>query len=403
MRLFARLLPAFLALSGAAFAAEKKAIVIGADGRTRQIQAGEYLGAGSLQSPIDHSFWNEWVVVDTSAGLALKQVRSANIAKFGMRVQIGAAVLNTGNFGCPTCTNRGYDSGSNTDWLSRMAQASWNGGEGLYGPQTNNATLAVLADDAAGSTAGSATESGQSAILAAIHSLNAGSGGSPRAFEAYGIGDNTHGAPIWSAYLECNLISSTANRCFGLEIETRHSTTRSELWNPTTAFDNSTVPLAIGCGAGIKPPDRSSVGVNNCSAAAYVEANPAQFDAGLIFRVGSIATNANGTPAIMLDKVQEIQWWNAATLGFRLYGDSYANFNMVSGSGAGSVIVQGGILTTRAIVGPGGSTALIGTTASITSGAGASTGTLTNAPVAGNPTKWAKIDDNGVSRYVPLW
>lgn len=41
--------------------------------------------------------------------------------------------------------------------------------------------------------------------------------------------------------------------------------------------------------------------------------------------------------------------------------------------------------------------------ATITSGAGASTGTLTNAPSAGNPTKWMPIDDNGTTRYIPCW
>jgi hypothetical protein len=36
-------------------------------------------------------------------------------------------------------------------------------------------------------------------------------------------------------------------------------------------------------------------------------------------------------------------------------------------------------------------------------GAGSSTGTLTNAPTGGNPTKWIKIDDNGVDRFIPTW
>lgn len=39
----------------------------------------------------------------------------------------------------------------------------------------------------------------------------------------------------------------------------------------------------------------------------------------------------------------------------------------------------------------------------ITSGAAASIGTLTNAPAAGNPTKWMPVDDNGTTRYVPMW
>lgn len=39
----------------------------------------------------------------------------------------------------------------------------------------------------------------------------------------------------------------------------------------------------------------------------------------------------------------------------------------------------------------------------VTNGAGAAAGTLNNAPTAGNPTKWLKFDDNGVTRYVPSW
>lgn len=38
-----------------------------------------------------------------------------------------------------------------------------------------------------------------------------------------------------------------------------------------------------------------------------------------------------------------------------------------------------------------------------TDGAAAQTGTLTNAPAAGNPTKWIPINDNGTTRYIPAW
>lgn len=41
--------------------------------------------------------------------------------------------------------------------------------------------------------------------------------------------------------------------------------------------------------------------------------------------------------------------------------------------------------------------------ASFTDGAGSSAGTMTNAPAAGNPTKWIPIDDNGTTRYIPAW
>src|SRR6516164_4783016 len=43
------------------------------------------------------------------------------------------------------------------------------------------------------------------------------------------------------------------------------------------------------------------------------------------------------------------------------------------------------------------------TQASYTNGAGAQAGTLTNAPAAGNPTKWIAINDNGTTRFIPAW
>lgn len=46
---------------------------------------------------------------------------------------------------------------------------------------------------------------------------------------------------------------------------------------------------------------------------------------------------------------------------------------------------------------------LIATATALTNGAGAAAGTLTNAPVAGNPTKWISINDNGTVRRIPAW
>lgn len=51
---------------------------------------------------------------------------------------------------------------------------------------------------------------------------------------------------------------------------------------------------------------------------------------------------------------------------------------------------------------PGGAF-LLNTSAALTNGAGAAAGTITNAPAAGNPTKWIGINDNGVVRYLPSW
>lgn len=46
---------------------------------------------------------------------------------------------------------------------------------------------------------------------------------------------------------------------------------------------------------------------------------------------------------------------------------------------------------------------VVGSSVALTDGAGAETATLTTAPVAGNPTKWIGINDNGTIRYVPAW
>lgn len=43
------------------------------------------------------------------------------------------------------------------------------------------------------------------------------------------------------------------------------------------------------------------------------------------------------------------------------------------------------------------------TTGTLADGAAANTGTLTNSPAAGNPTKWVAIDDNGTTRHIPAW
>lgn len=59
-------------------------------------------------------------------------------------------------------------------------------------------------------------------------------------------------------------------------------------------------------------------------------------------------------------------------------------------------------ITTPAITLTSG-TVLVTTTAAFANGAAAQIGTLTNAPAAGNPTKWIAINDNGTTRYIPAW
>lgn len=49
------------------------------------------------------------------------------------------------------------------------------------------------------------------------------------------------------------------------------------------------------------------------------------------------------------------------------------------------------------------STTMLTANTALTNGAAAASGTLTNAPAAGNPTKWVPINDAGTTRYIPAW
>lgn len=64
--------------------------------------------------------------------------------------------------------------------------------------------------------------------------------------------------------------------------------------------------------------------------------------------------------------------------------------------GGGNLFRVGGALTVN-------SATMIATKTAFTDGAGVGAGTITNAPAAGNPTKWIPVDDNGTVRYIPAW
>jgi hypothetical protein len=84
----------------------------------------------------------------------------------------------------------------------------------------------------------------------------------------------------------------------------------------------------------------------------------------------------------------------------QLAGTTTLNATILIGDGAGNQRIQadanGIYLNTSA-------TYLLRTQMALTDNAAGSTGTLTNAPAAGNPTKWIAIDDNGTPRYIPAW
>jgi hypothetical protein len=69
----------------------------------------------------------------------------------------------------------------------------------------------------------------------------------------------------------------------------------------------------------------------------------------------------------------------------------------------GNATYNMGISSSGEVFIPTDGTHLLKTTAAITSGAGSSAGTLTNAPAAGNPAVWIPITINGTTYYIPAW
>lgn len=62
-----------------------------------------------------------------------------------------------------------------------------------------------------------------------------------------------------------------------------------------------------------------------------------------------------------------------------------------------------GLLTANGGITVVGGAKLITTNTALTAGATGNVPALTAGPVAGNPTKWIAISDNGTTRYIPTW
>ena len=89
-----------------------------------------------------------------------------------------------------------------------------------------------------------------------------------------------------------------------------------------------------------------------------------------------------------------------ADMFFQSNGSTSSGFYFYSSNSGTPVVVASinyqGLITTA-------SATLIASSVALTNGAAAAAGTLLNAPVAGNPTKWIPINDNGTTRYLPAW
>lgn len=184
------------------------------------------------------------------------------------------------------------------------------------------------------------------------------------------------------------------------------------LATPTSANLAAAVTGETGTGAlvfGTSPTFTTSIGVN-MAPAALIQANASSAD-GLavtwntnysVLSVGS--TNVSPGVGISYDTAA-----NAGNLSFLQPGVAWkgaryraqqhefytTGVTLQMTLGLTGLNVVGSITTSD--------TRLHTTSVALTNAAGAAVGTLNNAPVAGNPTKWIEINDNGTIRRIPTW
>jgi len=192
--------------------------------------------------------------------------------------------------------------------------------------------------------------------------------------------------------------------------------------------------------SGILPVANGGTGVSSLSS---LTANPSA-SVGLTVQNGSASTFMRSDAAPALDQAIAPTWTalhihtRANATGVRLLSGAAGSYtdlalgrtaeelyvaiaaapnNFVTGSAAGDFVLANTNGSNAILMGIGGSiygrfdtngltlstATLLRTSVSLTNGAAAGAGTLTNAPAAGNPTKWVPIVDNGTTRYIPTW
>ena len=110
-----------------------------------------------------------------------------------------------------------------------------------------------------------------------------------------------------------------------------------------------------------------------------------------------VSTVVTGTAPLVVASTTKVANLNVDQLD----GGDWASPGAIGGTAASSaafttVTASGGYTTALA-------TALITSSVAMNNGAAAAAGTLGNAPVVGDPTKWIPIVDNGTTRYIPAW
>jgi hypothetical protein len=204
------------------------------------------------------------------------------------------------------------------------------------------------------------------------------------------VGNNTPTAPLTLTSQTATLPTPSGGTL--IHLIGSNSTTSSIFWSSYAAngsFNFERADGGLGTEAALANNDViGSMNWRGYNGSAY-SGNAATFD---VEAVGAWTTSNNGT-AFQFRTTAQGAVVEAVALGI------YAGVVIGSGTsdpGAGNLSVGGDIYT-------GDTNFMHRCSATLANGASSSTGTLTNAPSAGNPTKWIAIDDNGTTRHIPAW
>ena len=129
------------------------------------------------------------------------------------------------------------------------------------------------------------------------------------------------------------------------------------------------------------------------------------------YQFGDTSTAANGTRLVINDATQDIKLFCGSSIIEVIDNGSFQFIDLFSDGGAtnAELLIQGDANENAELIAANGlkisnsDGILLHFGAALTNGAAAQVGTLTNAPAAGNPTKWVPIDDNGTTRFIPAW
>jgi hypothetical protein len=148
-------------------------------------------------------------------------------------------------------------------------------------------------------------------------------GAAPIGVAAYTLNDTaTANKDAWGMYSEItHNPNGVSAQSFGMEIDTRNASTNNSTPDPYT-ITSGDYTLALGAGAG-------GGAVNPSNAALLVSGNTQTFNAGIIFKDGSLTKDgSNNSIAISMGQGATLDWYTSSgTLGFQIRQATQANPN----------------------------------------------------------------------------